>query len=61
MYYLLGIELILKFNDTSLPLASNTFKTNFLVKGRAPHASPTLAELSKSSGKRLIQGSLDIT
>lgn len=23
MYYLLGIELILKFNDTSLPLASN--------------------------------------
>lgn len=33
----------------------------FLVKGRAPHASPTLAELSKSSGKSLIQGSLDIT
>lgn len=23
MYYLLGIELILKFNDTSLPFASN--------------------------------------
>lgn len=32
-----------------------------LAKGRAPHASPTLAELSKSSGKRLILGSLDIT
>lgn len=23
MYYLLGVELILKFNDTSIPLASN--------------------------------------